>query len=133
MHMRNTRGFTLLEVLVAMMVFSVVLLGLGRMQVVALQVNRAASRLSLAMAVAQDKVEELMALPATDPQLADGTPPGLVTNHPLGPPDPNLPRGYTVTWTVDVNNPNVGLRTVNVRVAWKNVGKAKTITLAFIK
>ena len=66
------KGFTLIEVLVAIVMLSLGLLGLGRMHIAAIQVNTIASRLTQGTTLAQDRAEQLMALPY-DPMLADTT------------------------------------------------------------
>ena len=70
------KGFTLSEVLVAIVVLSVGLLGLESMHIAAIQVNAIASRLTQGTTLAQDRAEQLMALSYNDPVLADTTGPG---------------------------------------------------------
>ena len=129
------KGFTLIEVLVAMVVFSLALLGLGKMHLTAIQVNAAASRLTQATTLAQDKVERLLAMPYNDPLLADTTAPGSITSYPnAGHPDPSPPpEGYTITWEVDTDVPSAGLKTINIFVAWKNLQVSKTFSLSMRK
>ena len=68
---RNQYGFTLIEVMIAMVVFSVGLLGVATMQINAIGGNSFASGLTEAATIAQDKMEELMALDYDDPLLDD--------------------------------------------------------------
>lgn len=119
--MQTDRGLTLVEVLVAMVVFSVALLELGRMQIIASHVSSAAARLSRATALAQDKIEQLMAVAYDHALLADLTPVGQTTVYT----DPNPPQGYTVRWSVDADTPRAEVKTVNVVVEWKNRGKGQ--------
>jgi prepilin-type N-terminal cleavage/methylation domain-containing protein len=123
------KGFTLVEVLMAMMVFSLALLELGRMQLVATQVNTVAGRLTQGTTLAQDRVERLMTLPYDDPQLADTTAVGTFTSYT----DPNPPQGYTIRWEVDTNAPTAGVKTINIFVTWTNLKAAKTFTLSVHK
>ncbi len=120
------KGFTLIEVLVAMVVFSLALLGLGKMHLTAIQVNAAASRVTQATTLAQDKVERLLAIPYNAPS---------VTSYPNdGHPDPSPPPpGYTITWEVDTDVPSAGLKTINIFVAWKNLQVSKTFSLSMRK
>ena len=129
------KGFTLIEVLVAMAVFSLALLGLEKMHLTAIQVNATASRLTQATTLAQDKVERLMAMPYDDPMLADTTATGSTTTYPnTGHPDPSPPpQGYTITWEVDTDVPSPGLKTINIFVAWKNLNVSKTFSLSIRK
>jgi len=121
--MQDEKGLTLLEVLVAMVVLSLGLLALTKMQITAIQVNAASGRLTQGTAFAQDKLEQLMALPYTDPQLDDQTP--HTETRPA--------QGYTITWTVAQDALAVGVKTINLTVTWRNRGQPKTFSLAFFK
>ena len=110
------KGFTLSEVLVALVVLSLGLLGLERMQIAAIQANTIASRLTQATTLAQDRIELLMAMPYNDSTLVDTTPVGAFTSYT----DPNPPQGYTISWEVDTNAPSAGIKTINIYVTWKN-------------
>ena len=123
------KGFTLIEVLVAMAVFSLALLGLEKMHLTAIQVNAIASRLTQATTLAQDRVERLMAMPYNDPLLADTTATGSFTSYT----DPNPPQGYTITWRVDSDVPSAGIKTIDIFVTWKNLKASKTFSLSMRK
>ena len=124
------KGFTLIEVLVAMVVFSVALLGLEKMQIGALQVNTIASRLTQGTTLAQDRAERLMALSYNDLTLADTTAKGIFTSYT----DPNPPQGYTIRWDVDTDVPSTGIKTINIFVTWKNkASQTKTFSLSVQK
>jgi type IV pilus assembly protein PilV len=64
------KGFTLLEVVVAMVILAIALLGLAGLQIVSLQGNSLASQLTEATTLAQDQLEQLITTPFTT--LADG-------------------------------------------------------------
>jgi type IV pilus assembly protein PilV len=80
-------GFTILEVMIAISILAIGLLAVFSGQTMAIQRNNTANRLTEAMTLAQDKAEELLALPYDDVD-ATGSP---VTD----------PGGYTINWTVD--------------------------------
>jgi prepilin-type N-terminal cleavage/methylation domain-containing protein len=123
------KGFTLSEALVAIVVLSLGLLGLERMHIAAIQVNTIASRLTQATTLAQDRAEQLMALPYDDAMLADTTALGTFTSYT----DPNPPQGYTISWTVDTDS-SIGIKTINISVTWKNKGsQPKSFNLAVQK
>ena len=87
---QREKGFTLSEVLVALVVLSLGLLALESMHLAAIQVNTVAKRLTQATTLAQERAELLMALPYTDPTLADTTSKGSFTSYT----DPQPPQGY---------------------------------------
>jgi type IV pilus assembly protein PilV len=123
------KGFTLVEVLTAIVVFSLALLGLEKMHIAAIQVNAVASRLTQASTLAQDRVERLMAMPYNDPMLADTTATGIFTSYT----DPNPPQGYTIRWEVDSDVPSANIKTINIFVTWKNLQASKTFSLSMQK
>jgi prepilin-type N-terminal cleavage/methylation domain-containing protein len=124
------KGFTLTEALVAMVVLSLGLLALESMHIAAIQVNTIASRLTQGTTLAQDRAEQLMALPYNDLVLADTTGPGIFTSYT----DPNPPQGYIIRWEVDTDAPSTGIKTINIYVTWKNkAGQLKSFNLAVQK
>ena len=127
---QKDQGFTLIEVLIAISIFAVGLLAVGTMQLSAINVNSTAGQITTRMTWAQDKIEELMALPYSDPWLeAAGNP--LVGNDSAGHTHQLLPTtdGYTISWTVadDTPVPNTKLITVSV------TGRGKTSHLTSMK
>ena len=64
-------GFTLIEVLVAISILAFGLLAVASMQLAAIQANSSAIETTEALNVAQDKMEELIALPFNDADLLD--------------------------------------------------------------
>ena len=87
--LKKQDGFTLIEVLIALTIFSVGLLAIAAMQTSAIRMNSTGNRLTELSTVGIEKFEQLMSLPSTNAQLAAGTWK-----------DPSPPPGYTVTWTV---------------------------------
>lgn len=67
----NQKGFTLIEVLIAIVILSIGLLGIGQMQLMGIQGNASANGFSEAAEFGQDKLEELINLPYTDVALND--------------------------------------------------------------
>jgi|SRR6185369_1635961 len=57
--MKGNQGFTLLEVVIAMAIFSITALGITRLQIGTLQANAYAKRRTIALNFAQDKVEKV--------------------------------------------------------------------------
>ena len=124
--MQNDTGFTIIEVMIAISILAVGLLGVAAMQTSAIQVNSAAGQMTTRITWAQDKMEELMALPYTDTLLVDNNSTvGVMTNHT----DTSPPTGYTITWSVDNNNPVSSTKLITVTVT----GKGKTSRLTCMR
>lgn len=129
--MRTEQGFTLIEIMVAMVVLSVALFELGRMQLTALRTTSNANRVSQASSIAQDRIEQLMALAYDHEDLDDTTPVGQFTTYYPDPGDPP-PQGYTVRWEVDTDNPEPNVKLVNVKVTRENASN-RTFVLSLRK
>lgn len=111
------QGFTLLEVVIAILVFSVGIIAVASMQVTSIHNNSAAIRYTQASQLAANQAEQMMTTPYTT--LASG---GPVLS------DDNV---YTINWTVDgtVNN----TRRITVTVAWQEKGRNRIINYDFIR
>ena len=68
----DCRGFTLIEVLIAMAVFAVGLLALASLQIRSIQMNASARMQTEETNIAVDWLERLIALPYDDPLLTPG-------------------------------------------------------------
>jgi prepilin-type N-terminal cleavage/methylation domain-containing protein len=100
MDVKNTQsGFTLIEVLLAIVIFSFGILALASMQMTSLQGDDRANIGSEATTIAGDKLEELMTMAYADPALLDTD--GDGTNQDTAPDD-----------GVDDNGGNFGLQDV---------------------
>ncbi len=108
----NTSGLTLLEILIALSIFTIALLAMVHMQITAMRTNAFANRVTTATTWAHDKMEELKGLSYSGSQLLVGT-------HPTGS-DPNPDLGiYTRQWSVQQHTVT-GAKTVAVTVSWDN-------------
>ena len=65
-------GFSLIEMLVAIVILAVGLLGLAQLQITAMKTNSQSATSVAATALAQKYVEEIAAMSADDPMFADG-------------------------------------------------------------
>lgn len=80
------RGFTLLEVMIAMAILSVGILGLVGMQITAIRANRQGSKMSQALFLAESELDVLMDYGYADTRLVDansGNNPGLGAPFPM--------------------------------------------------
>jgi len=153
----NQKGYTLVEVLVALGILGFGLLAVATMQVTAIKVNARASALSQGVTLAQSKVEELMNLPDDHDDLKDQSP-FNGTNQDLFPTtadgegdgvdddgdnfglddttgaDGSESNGrYSIYWNVAIDEPVTASKTIRVSVTWIERGKNKRVSLDFVK
>jgi len=119
------KGFTLLEVIVAISILTFGLLAVASMQMTAIRGNYNASNITEATTVAQDRLEDLMGLLYSDPLLAPG--------NGLSDPAPPSPSGYTITYDVSDNNPMTNTRLITMTVQWQDKGVQKQTVLTCVK
>jgi type IV pilus assembly protein PilV len=124
-------GFTLIEVMVAMVVLAVGLLAVAYMQVSAIEGNTVGWRNTEALVWAGDQIERLMALPYEAPDLDPTDPDVPETAHAVS-------QGqYALTWHVISNVAGATTlsqtKTIQLEVGWNDHGDGKSIRLAFIK
>ena len=103
---KDQRGFSLIEVLIAMTIFAIGVLALAQMQITAIRGNAFSSTTTDGTTLAQDRMERLMRLSYDHGDLGAG-------NH--GPVTQGL---YNVSWNVTNNSPVPNTKTVNVSVTW---------------
>ena len=119
------KGFTLLEVIVAISILTFGLLAVASMQMTAIRGNYNASNITEATTVAQDRLENLMGLLYSDPLLDPG--------NGLSDPAPPSPSGYTITYDVLNNNPMANTRLIGETVQWQDKGVQKQTVLTCVK
>ena len=120
----------MVEVLAAAGVLSVVMLGAAVGADRAVRFNMYSRTASAATTLVHDKVEELEAKPAVDPDMTAGT-----HNDPGNPLTAGGVDGgsFTRSWTVTNNSPVAGLKTVVVQVTWTLHGANHNIRLAMVR
>ena len=107
----NNSGFTLMEVLVAMLILTVGLLGMAALIAGIINSNKLSNRISTATVLAQDKMEEIKrigysGMPTSDTTTTEDY--NSITNYSL----------YKRVTFTEVANPDAGMKTVTVTVYW---------------
>lgn len=69
---REQDGFTLIETMVAMVIFTIGILALFGMQTAAIKENLAANNITTGATLASDRVEQLIALNYDDTEISEG-------------------------------------------------------------
>jgi prepilin-type N-terminal cleavage/methylation domain-containing protein len=124
--MRNSQGFTLIEVLIASALLAIVMSSLAALNVSSMQADTQGSRTSAATLLAQAKLEQLRILPRSHNGWGAGkhTEQGLQEGGDTG-------GTYTREWNVQPNYNNLDkLSRVTVTVSWYKSGKPHSVTLA---
>lgn len=114
----NEKGFTLIEALIALAIFSIGILGVATMQITAMNSNAYARLQTEAAALAVNKMETLHRLAYTDDDLGNGT-------------YEEVDGAYRVGWQVQ-NGPVNETKMVQVVVTPKN-DKGRPVVINFIK
>ena len=124
----NNNGFTVVELMVAVVITVIAFAGLATMEIACINGNSIASNVTTGITLAQDKMEELKALAFSDPWLeAAGNPPGVDSagnSH-----EQTTSDGYTVRWDVADNTPVPNTKRIVVTIT----GKGKTSRLTCMR
>jgi len=120
-NLASTKGFTLIEVLVGMIILAIGLLGVAGMQITSVKGNSFSNNLMQASYVAQDRLEFLKNLPISDALLNAG-------NHPEAAVTISG-QVFNRSYMVAVNGV---LRTITYTVTWYD-GANHTVSFATIR
>ncbi|OEU61284.1 MAG: hypothetical protein BA867_09450 [Desulfobacterales bacterium S5133MH16] len=127
---QKDQGFTLIEVLIAITIFAVGLLAVAAMQASAIRVNSTAGLITTRMTWAQDKLEELMALPYSDHLIEDlGDPPSGTDSEGESHQETTPDGIYTISWTVTDDTPISSTKLITVTVT----GRGKVTQVSYVK
>ncbi|MBW1836899.1 MAG: prepilin-type N-terminal cleavage/methylation domain-containing protein [Deltaproteobacteria bacterium] len=106
------KGFTLVEVLIAITIFAYGILAVAGMQIASMKGNTSARDLTEASTVGSDQLEKLM-LSAYD-SISDGS---------------RTKDIYGITWNVQDNTPQQDTKTVIVNVSWTERGTQRRVSM----
>lgn len=107
----NQKGFSLLELLIALTVLTIGLLGLAGLHIAAIQGNVSGFKISTATAVAQERIEELKALDASAAALTTGAHSDDGNQVVQG-------ITYNRSYTIQDNTPVSGTSTLTLTITW---------------
>lgn len=115
--LETEKGFTMIEVIIAISVLTIGILAVSSMQVSAIRGNSFAGRQSEGTTIALDRLEKLMSLSYGDADLAAGS-------HTA----PSPSSRYTVAWNVSDDSPMDNAKRVIVTVRWTAHGAQKNVS-----
>ncbi len=128
----NNRGFSLLEVVVALGIFSIGILAIAGLQITATSGNAKARFSTEAATLAQDVVERLLAIDYVRDSVPLRSEFNTASNGTRSYQDPS--GRYTIDWTVSgADTPIDRAITINVTVRWWAYGIPRRYNLNFIK
>jgi type IV pilus assembly protein PilV len=131
----NQKGFSLIELLIAMSILAIGLLALAQMQITSIRGNAYSSTTTDATTVAQDRLEQLIGLTysslTTDTDLAAG-------NHPAGTQTiggTQTVQGitYTITWSITDDFPITNTKAMDLDVTWTENSQSRTVSVQSVK
>jgi len=147
----NNQGFTLIEIMIAMVIFAIGILSVAALQTKATKGNISANRSTRAFTWCSDRMEMLMSLPYIDPTNLDDLPdPGRtytpaqtadgIDNDYDGQIDEANENGdIRISWNVIRNdgapgNPPQNTKSITVTVTWSTpMGQEKTVNLTTVR
>ena len=121
----DVKGFTLIEVLIVLAIFSIGILAVAAMQMTSTKGNASARRMTEATALAENQIENLMQLSYDHADLNPANNPHESTQSP-----------YTINWNatevdLDADGTNDS-KTVDVTVNW-NYGRDRSVSIQYIR
>ena len=111
--LNNNWGYSLIEVFIAMVVLSIVLLGMAGLINITVTINRNSAEKTVAITLAQDKMEETIAkgyLNLSSTNLTDTEAYGAMANY----------LSYRRITDIKMNKPDTDIKLITVDVYWNN-------------
>src|SRR5712691_1779299 len=118
--LRPNAGFTLIETMFALVILSISLLALAGLQVTALRGNALSRRMTTAVSIAEQKIEQLKDTPFANIQAESPTQVTVSNLH------------FTRQVTITNNSPLANSMTVSVSVSWKDGATTHTVPMATV-
>lgn len=118
--MKDSKGYSLLEIMMALVILSVGLLALVQMQGVFAKGSGDARYITRAMDVGMSKMEELKNVAYSDPILNDGSHSDT---------DSSFGKQFQITWNVNTTGTTNNIKEIELTVTWSSGSDSKSVTL----
>lgn len=135
-HNFNVRGFSLIEILIAMVVLSVGILAVTKMELVSMRSNTRSASLTEASSVARATMDRLLNLDYDAAELSDtsaDSTAGLTDATPSTADYHQTDGRFDIFWNVAENQPINNCKTIQVNVTWNMGGEVKSTSFSAIK
>lgn len=135
-YFKSNHGFSLLEVVIALAIFSISIVALYSIQMMTIGQNYTASRITTAVTWASEKIEDLMALSYNDVKDKTGDNLAGLQDSTVATADGSetSPDGvYTVLWNVAEEEPLPNTKTIRIIVTSERAGTGRLVDLEYIK
>lgn len=128
-------GFTLLEIMISLLIFSVGILAIGQMQISAIRGNDFSSEFTVALVLAQNQIDYLSALDYQHGDLADTNENGTTGLSETAAADhkKTCQKKYAVFWNTAADHPEDGSTQIRVIVQWKTGSRTRQVSLDALK
>jgi type IV pilus assembly protein PilV len=113
-------GFTLIEIMIALVIMSIGLTALAAVQISAIRGNAFSKRMTTAVSIADGKME----------QIKNGSYASIISESATQVTQSNM--NFTRQVTVTNNSPLANTKTVNVTVSWSEGSKSHTVPITTI-
>lgn len=127
--MNGQSGFTLIELMIALVILAVGILALATMQIVSIRTNAFSTEMTYATMLAQSEFEEFRNMAYDDITPTSGTPDSKV----ISASEKSKGIQYTIEWEVKNNDPATDMKTIELDVLWQGApaGSATGATFDF--
>jgi type IV pilus assembly protein PilV len=119
----NQNAFSLIEVLIALSIFSIGILAVVSLQISSMDLNTSSRRLTDATAMASERMERLLALPYTHENLLEDKNEDFQDTSGI----------YEISWNINEDQFINDTKTIQVIVAYNNRGEQRQVVLQQVK
>ena len=129
----SQKGFTILEVMIAMAIFAIGILGVAKLQIKSTTGNTTARTITEATTFAVDRVERLISLPYSNSALDQNTAATPFYTDPTPIIGFSSGETYTRRWVITDNNPIANTKQITMTVTWNDQGRTRSFSTNYYR